>query len=158
MFERLGSFAFRFRFVVVAAWTAVALAALAVAPSLAEVGSTDQSSFLPSTTESIQAREALERAFPEQVSAGSVTITFSRPSGLTNADSTYIAQFGAWVVGPDAPAGLRDVVSSIQTPETDPELAPIMRSPDGVLEMMNVNLTVSSLAGGAGGLDDQAYR
>jgi RND superfamily putative drug exporter len=154
MFERLGSFAFRFRFLVVLGWTAVALAALALAPSLAQVGSTDQSSFLPATAESIQARETLERAFPDEVSAGSATITFSRPSGLTAADTTYIGQVGSWITGPEAPASLRDIVSSVQTPESDPELAPIMRSSDGALEMMNVNLTVSSLAGGAGGAVD----
>jgi RND superfamily putative drug exporter len=154
MFERLGSFAFRFRFLVVVGWAAAAIGAGAFAPSLAEVGSTDQSSFLPPTTESIQAREALERAFPSEVSAGSATITFSRKSGLTEADTTYIGQVGSWIGSPDAPANLRDIVSSVQTPESDPELATILRSPDGALEMMNVNLAVSSLAGGAGGAVD----
>jgi uncharacterized membrane protein YdfJ with MMPL/SSD domain len=118
MFERLGSFAFRFRFLVVVGWAAAAIAAGAFAPSLAEVGSTDQSSFLPPTTESIQARETLERAFPNEVSAGSATITFSRPSGLTESDTTYIGQVGSWISGPDAPASLRDIVSSIQTPRS----------------------------------------
>jgi RND superfamily putative drug exporter len=154
MFERLGSFAFRFRFLVVVGWAAAAIAAGAFAPSLAEVGSTDQSSFLPATTESIQARATLERAFPNEVSAGSATVTFSRASGLTAADSAYIGQVGSWITSPDAPASLRDIVSSVQTPESDPELAPIMRSPDGALEMMTVNLSVSSLAGGAGGAVD----
>ncbi len=154
MFERLGSAAFRFRFVVLVVWVAAAAAALAFAPSLTEVGSTDQSSFLPPTTESIQARTVLERAFPKEVSAGSATITFSRESGLTESDSAYIGQVGSWITGPDAPADLRDVVSSVQTPESDPQLAALMRSPDGQLEMMTVNLTVSSLAGGAEGAVD----
>ena len=94
MFERLGSAAFRFRFIILVVWVAAAAAALAFAPSLTKVGSTDQSSFLPPTTESIQARTVLERAFPKEVSAGSATITFSRESGLTEADSTYIGQIG----------------------------------------------------------------
>jgi len=154
MFERLGSVAFRFRFLIVVAWIAAAAAALAFAPSLAKVGSTDQSSFLPATTESIQARTLLERAFPKEVSAGAATIAFSRESGLTTADSTYIGQVGSWMTGPDAPADLRDIVSSVQTPESDPQLDSMMRSPDGKLELMNVNLTVASLAGGAGGAVD----
>ncbi len=150
MFERLGSAAFRFRFLVLVVWVVAAGAALAFAPSLTKVGSTDQSSFLPPATESIQARNVLERAFPKEVSAGSATITFSRDGGLTAADSTYIGEVGAWITSPDAPAGLRDIVSGVQTPESDPQLAPMMRSSDETLEMMNVNLTVSSMAGGAG--------
>ena len=148
MFERLGSLTFKFRFAILVAWTVAAIAALAFAPSLAKVGSTDQSSFLPPATESVQARVALERAFPREVSAGSATIAFSRESGLTDADRTYIADTAAWITGPDAPADLRDVVSSVQTPESDPELASMMRSEDGQLEMMTVNLTVSPMAGG----------
>ena len=151
MFERLGSAAFRFRFAILVVWVAAAMAALAFAPSLTKVGSTDQSSFLPATTESIRARDVLERAFPKEVSAGVATIAFGRASGLTAADGAYIGQVAAWVVGSDAPAALRDVISSVQTPETSPELASIMRSPDGSLELMTVNLTVSSMAGGAGG-------
>ena len=148
MFERLGSFAFRFRFFILVGWIAAAMAALAFAPSLAKVGSTDQSSFLPATAESVQARAALERAFPSEVSAGSATIAFSRASGLTDADRAYIAQTASWITGPDAPTGLGDIVSSVQTAESDPQLASMMRSDDGVLELMTVNLTVSPLAGG----------
>ena len=150
MFERLGSLTFKFRFAILVAWTAAAIVALAFAPSLAKVGSTDQSSFLPPETESIRARVALERAFPREVSAGSATIAFSRESGLTDADRAYIAETASWITGPDAGADLRDIVSSVQTPESDPELASMMRSTDGQLEMMTVNLTVSPLAGGEG--------
>jgi RND superfamily putative drug exporter len=149
MFQRLGSFAFRFRFLILVVWIVAAGAALALAPSLAQVGSTDQSSFLPATAESIQARTLLERAFPTEVSAGSTTLAFYRPSGLTAADHAYIAAVASWIRSPQAPAGLRDIVSSVQTPESDPQLASMMRSPDGELELVNVNLTVASLAGGA---------
>ena len=154
MFQRLGSFAFRFRFLILAVWIVTAGAALLLAPSLAQVGSTDQSSFLPATAESIRARTLLERAFPTEVSAGSATISFSRESDLTASDRAYIAQVASWITGPRAPAGLRDIVSSVQTPESDPQLASMMLSPDGKLELMNVNLTVGSLAGGAGGAVD----
>jgi len=148
MFERLGSLTFKFRFFILVAWTAAAIAAFAFAPSLAKVGSTDQSSFLPASTESIQARVTLERAFPREVSAGSATITFSRTSGLTDADRMYIAETASWITGPDAPANLRAIVSSVQTPVSDPELESMMRSSDGQLELMTVNLTVTPLAGG----------
>jgi RND superfamily putative drug exporter len=148
MFERLGSLTFKFRFVILVVWMTAAIAALAFAPSLAKVGSTDQSTFLPPATESVRARVALERAFPGEVSASSATITFSRDSGLTDADRSYIAETAAWITGPEAPADLRAVVSSVQTPVSDPQLESMMRSPDGQLELMTVNLTVTPLAGG----------
>ncbi len=150
MFERLGSLAYRLRFVIVVAWIVAAAAAAMVAPSLAKVGSTDQSSFLPATTESVEARNLLERAFPGEVSAGVATVSFSRASGLTDADQAYIGDLATWITGPTAPSTLRDVVTSVETPESNPELASMMRSPDGQLELMTVNLKVASLAGGAG--------
>jgi putative drug exporter of the RND superfamily len=154
VFQRLGSLAYRLRFPIILVWIVAAGAALALAPSLAKVGSTDQSSFLPPTTESIEARTLLERAFPSEVSAGSTTVAFSRASGLTDADRSYIADVAAWITSPQAPADLRSIVSSVQTPESDPQLASMMRSPDGQLELMNVNLTVASLAGGSGSAVD----
>ncbi|MGO9178553.1 MAG: MMPL family transporter [Candidatus Limnocylindrales bacterium] len=154
MFQQLGSFAFRYRFAILVVWIVAAGAALALAPSLAQVGSTDQSSFLPASAESIQARAALERAFPSEVSAGSTTISFSRQGGLTAGDRSYIATVASWITSPSAPHDLRGIVSSVQTPESDPQLGSMMRSPDGQLELMNVNLTVASLAGGAGNAVD----
>ncbi len=59
MFERLGAAVFRLRFVVLAAWIVLAVAALVAAPSLAKVGSTDQSTFLPTGTESVTAQHLL---------------------------------------------------------------------------------------------------
>ncbi len=150
MFQRLGSLVFRYRIVVAVVWVAAAVAALALAPSLAQVGSTDQTSFLPAKAESVRARTILEQAFPSEVSAGTATISFSRAAGLTAADRTYVADVADWITSPQAPAALRHIVSSVQTAESDPQLASMLRSPDGELELMNVNLTVGSLAGGAG--------
>ena len=154
MFERLGSLAFRLRYVIPVVWVVLAVAALLFAPSLATEGSTDQSSFLPPTAESVLARNVLEKAFPKEVSASTATIAFTNNSGLTQADRTYMAQVAGWVTSPAAPSDLRDVVASVDTPESNPELATMMRSPDGKLELMNVNLKVSSMAGGAGNAVD----
>ena len=124
MFERLGSLAYRFRFVIIVAWIVAAAAAAMVAPSLAKVGSTDQSSFLPATTESVEARTLLERAFPGEVSAGVATVSFSRASGLTTTDQAYIGDLATWITGPSAPSTLRDVVASVETPERTPSWRP----------------------------------
>ena len=83
MFERLGSWTYRFRFLIVIAWVIAGVFMGLFAPSLAGAGSTDQTSFLPDGAPSKAAQEALERAFPGSTSASSATITFHRAGGLT---------------------------------------------------------------------------
>ena len=149
MFERLGSLVFRLRYLIVLGWIVGAIVALLFAPSLANQGSTDESSFLPPQTEAVLARQALERGFPSEVSAGAATVSFTRDSGLSDADRSYIGRFAAWITSAQAPAALRDVVASVDTAETRPALASMLRSSDGKLELVNVNLTVASVAGGS---------
>ncbi|MGZ6270024.1 MAG: MMPL family transporter, partial [Candidatus Limnocylindrales bacterium] len=145
MFQRLGSLTYRFRFAIVVAWIVGAAAAGLLAPSLAANGQTDQTSFLPAGTDALKARAALAAAFPQDAAASSATLTFLRPTGLTDADRTYVGSVAAWVTGPAAPAALRDLVKSVATAEARPELAAMLRSPDGQLEMLQVNLTVASI-------------
>jgi RND superfamily putative drug exporter len=149
MFQRLGRFDFRFRYAIVAVWAALAIGALAFAPSLAQVGSTDQSTFLPARAESVQARDLVARAFPGEDSAGVATIAFSRASGLTAADHAYIAETAAWLTGSDAPPALRNVVKNVATADAHPELEAMLRSRDGALELVNVNLSVAGYQNGA---------
>ena len=144
MFERLGSWTYRFRFLIVLAWIIGAVVCARLAPSLAGSGSTDQASFLPPTSASVLARDALERAFPGSTSASSASITFDRASGLTDADRAYRDAFAAWVTSGDAPAELRAAVTSTETSDSRPELASMLRSEDGQLEMLIVNLDVQT--------------
>ena len=96
MFERLGSWTFRFRFLIVIAWVITGALMGAFAPSLAGAGSTDQTTFLPENSPSRQARDAIERAFPGSTSSSSATITMDRPGGLTDADRRWRDEFAAW--------------------------------------------------------------
>ncbi len=157
MFERLGSLTFRFRFAIALAWIGAAAWAVFLAPSLASEGMTDQTAFLPPYTASMQAHDALERAFPGSTSASSATLTFSRDGGLTNGDRAYIEETAAWITGDQAPQGLRDAVTTVDTADSRPELASSLRSDDGELEMANVNLN-TVLAGGAGDVVIKALR
>ncbi len=149
MFERLGSLTFRYRFAIVLAWIVAAAWAVLFAPSLAAEGMTDQTAFLPPYTASMQAHDALEAAFPGSTSASSATLTFSRQGGLTDADRAYIEATAAWLTSDEAPQGLRDAVTTVDTADSRPELASALRSDDGELEMATVNLN-TVLAGGAG--------
>lgn len=149
MFERLGSLVYRLRYAIAVGWLAAALWAVFLAPSLAAEGMTDQAAFLPPSVASMQAQAALERAFPGSTSASAATLAFSRPDGLTAADTAYIAETAAWVTSGAAPDSLREVVTSVDTADSRPELAGMLRSADGKLELVNVNLSIV-LAGGAG--------
>jgi RND superfamily putative drug exporter len=149
MFERLGSLTYRFRFVIVLAWIAGAAWSIFFAPSLAAEGMTDQTAFLPSYTASMQAHDSLERTFPGSTSVSSATISFSRDGGLTDADRAFMADTASWITGDESPSSLRDAVTSVDTAASRPELVSMLRSADGALEMMNVNLNVV-MAGSAG--------
>ncbi|MBI3751718.1 MAG: MMPL family transporter [Chloroflexi bacterium] len=149
MFERLGHAVFRLRFAIVVAWVLGAAACVAFAPSLADVGSADQSSFLPPNAESSTATSVLERAFPREAGAGSATVAFSRDGGMTEADHNAIADLATWITDA-SPAELRDVVKSVTSAEAQPEIATRLRSQDGSVELLQVDLSVSAFDQRAG--------
>jgi putative drug exporter of the RND superfamily len=143
MFERLGRFVFRFRFLIVALWALLAGGALLFAPSLSRVGSADQASFLPADSEAMAARAQLAAAFPDQASAGVASVVFSRPSGLTGADETYITSTADWLTAA-APEPLRSAVTRVLGVAARPELAATLRSQDGRVELLQVQLDAAA--------------
>jgi len=141
MFDRLGRFVIRFRFAFLVFWIALAAICYLFAPSLEEVGTSDETSFLPDESESQEAGFLLAEAFPGDASTGQATLVFSRPGGLTDADRQYVADLPAVIIGPGSPEALATVVEVV-TAEARPELAPWLRSPDGVAEIAQVYLSV----------------
>jgi len=142
VFERLGSWAYRFRLLVVLAWLGLAVL-MSFAPSLAGSGSSDQTTFLPASAPSVAARAAIERAFPGSTSSSSATITLYRPGGLTDVDERFRDDFAAWVSSDEAPAGLRAAVTGTETADSRPELGTLLRNADGSFEMLVINLNVA---------------
>jgi RND superfamily putative drug exporter len=97
LFAALGQFVVGNPWKVIAAWIVVAVAVIATAPALPTT--TNESSFLPSSYESIRASTLQSQAFPQQgdVTANAAIIVFSRPDGgaLTAANSASVAQVAA---------------------------------------------------------------
>ena len=93
-FGRLGRFAVRFRWAVIAAWLAGTVAAMTLLPALGSVTQSDNSSFLPAGAPS---QQAADLAAPIQGAASltAVTIVAARPAGLTSADEAAAARLGA---------------------------------------------------------------
>ncbi|HEX5591458.1 MAG TPA: MMPL family transporter, partial [Candidatus Limnocylindrales bacterium] len=144
MFERLGRAVCRLRYLVVVAWVVGSVAAVAWAPPLGEVGSADPASFLPKEADSLQAQAALEKAFPDQVAAGTATLAFWRDGCLREADHATIDQVAAWLADPSAPAPVRDVVVGVVGTAAHPELASMLQSADGELELLQVQLDATA--------------
>jgi len=143
MFERLGRLVFRFRLVIVVLWAIAAIGALLFAPSLSRVGSADQSSFLPADSQAMAARAQLAKAFPDQASAGVATLVFSRPGGLTSADEAFIADTADWLTT-EAPQPLRDAATRVVGIAAQPGLASSLRSADGSVELLQVQLDAAA--------------
>ncbi|HWD83137.1 MAG TPA: MMPL family transporter, partial [Kribbella sp.] len=85
MFHRIGRVAVRHPIWTIVAWLVIAVAVVATAPSLPS--SSDQSSFLPKSYESIQAAELQQSAFPSAFTPSAIVL-YQRSDGgrLTPAD------------------------------------------------------------------------
>ena len=128
MFEALGSKTYKWRFFIVVAWILAMVASAKLAPSLAGQAASDQSAFLPATATSMLANDAIEKAFPGATSTSSATLTFSRDSGLTDADLAYLDATATWVTSSGAPADLRNAVTGTASATSRPELSSMLKS------------------------------
>ena len=96
-FAALGRMVVRHPWRVIALWVIAAVAVIATAPALPTT--TNESSFLPSSYESIRAASLQDQAFPQagNVSADAAIIVFARTDGgkLTTADSAKVSSVAA---------------------------------------------------------------
>lgn len=93
MFARLGRLVVRHPWRVVGVWIVLAFAIGGFAPRLADITNTDQTSFLPSSYESVKAMELAEQAFPGS-EAETALMVFQRRDGapLSGADVTRVGE------------------------------------------------------------------
>lgn len=121
MFGRLGSFAVRFRWFIIAIWVLLALIFTLVAPNIDDVAVSDQRSFLPSNAPSLDANQLMKEYFPDRVSPSSAVLVIDAGAG-NRADKGQAADFttllGDWLSGPDAP----DAVEQVWSPTRGDEL------------------------------------
>jgi RND superfamily putative drug exporter len=104
MFGRLGEFVVRRAWWVIGGWLLAAFAIIATAPSLSDITSADQGSFLPESYESVQAIELAETSFPQQTTASAI-IVVKRSDGqpLTEADQAKVGQVAQTLQGESIP-------------------------------------------------------
>ena len=114
MFARLGSFAVRFRWFIIAIWVVVALVLVLVAPNINDVAVSDQRAFLPSSAPSLDANEMVSKYFPDRVSPSSAVLVIDAGAGRRVDEgpaSNFVAQLTTWLSGPEAPAAVSQVWS-----------------------------------------------
>lgn len=165
MFGRLGAFVVRRAWWVIVGWLVAAIAIIAASPSLSDITSADQGSFLPKTYESVQAIELAETAFPQQSTATAI-IVVKRSDGqpLTDADQAKIGQVaqalqgeniprtagyltGPPAVAPDKSIQIINVSLDAQTPD-DPALLDAVRE---IRTQLGPTLEGSGLTAGVAG-------
>ncbi|MEV0002266.1 MMPL family transporter [Micromonospora sp. NPDC050980] len=104
MFERLGRFVVGKAWWVIGGWVLAAIAIVVTSPSLSDITSADQESFLPRSYESVQATELATEAFPQAATA-TATVVVKRADGkpLTAADEARVGQLAQALKGRNIP-------------------------------------------------------
>jgi RND superfamily putative drug exporter len=146
MFGRVGHLVLLARLPIVAGWLALVVAALLLVPPLASLTASEETGFLPEDSPARLAAERLAAAFPERHSAATATVVFSRDgASLGDGDREAIAGVGTRLRGPDVPAGLAEVLVSVEGAADVPGYGAMYRSADGAVEMLSVRLAADPM-------------
>ena len=116
MFPRLGSFAVRFRWFIIAAWVVVAALLTVVAPNINNVAVSDQRAFLPASAPSLDASQLVKKYFPDRVSPSSAVVVVDAGAGKQadqGAAAAFMGELSSWLNGPSKPAGVDQIWSPI---------------------------------------------
>lgn len=140
MIRKFGHIVVPLRVPLLLLWIALALVLGFTAPSVSSVASSDQTSFLPETANSLAARKLQAEKFAASASAGSGILILVREGGLTAADRGFAETIHNWLLSPQGPAVVQDVVSVFSHPEREDTLI----SPDGAAMLLTVNFTVAA--------------
>jgi RND superfamily putative drug exporter len=136
MFSKIGSFAVKFRFIIIAVWVAAAALMFLFAPSLSEVGTMKESDFLPKDSEAMRASQLLDKYFPQDTSASSVSLVFYNPQGISDADLAYARQVKDWLGSGQTSFKVENVTSVFDSAQLEATLI----SPDRTTMLMNAGL------------------
>lgn len=150
MFRKFGHIVVPFRIPLLLLWVAVALVLGLTAPSISDVASSDQTSFLPDAANSIAARTLEAEKFAASGSASSGLLILVREGGLTAADRGFAESMHNWLLSPQGPAIVQDVVSVF----SHPEQANTLVSPNGAAMLFRINFTVEAYLPG---VDEATY-
>jgi len=150
IFRRIGAFAMRWRYPIVAVWVVMVAAITLIAPNLSDVTTADQAKLLPEDSPFNRAVEVHRAAFPASSAAANVVIVVEATGsqGILNRDAAtfeeqvdteagrFIADLCAWLAGEDAP----ERVSGVTSPISSPQVASVAIDSNNRVAIIPVNL------------------
>ncbi|MCC7352144.1 MAG: MMPL family transporter [Anaerolineae bacterium] len=141
MFDRIGRFAAKYRYPVIAFWVAVLVVVTLAAPDIGDVAVSEQSDFLPLGQPSLVAAEVAAEYFPDQASPSQAVLVIKSEGGSLRdeAAQAYLAELVAWLQNEAAPGVTGEVLSP-----TDPALASRLLSQDNQVAMIVVGMRGTS--------------
>ncbi len=146
MFSRFGRFAHKYKYFILAGWVILTAIFVITAPSLSEVGVTDQSQFLPENSPSATVRELLDTKFGTiSDTTSSALIVVYNENGLNQQDMDRALAVRDWLVSPGAPEAIASVVSVFD----DEALRASLVSADNTTMMMSVGFSVNAISDAA---------
>jgi RND superfamily putative drug exporter len=145
VFARIGSFAVRFRWFIVAAWVVVAAALTLTAPNIDDVAVSDQRSFLASSAPSLTAHQIMTDYFPDRVSPSSAVIVLDAGSGGRvdqGEPANYVSALTNWLSGAATSDPTLSVVDKVVSPvQGDEQTKAGLTSKDGQVALVLVRFS-----------------
>ncbi len=155
IFQRIGEFAVRWRYLIVVVWIAAVVILTLVAPNLSDVATSDQATMLPEDSPFNRAVDVHQAAFPDSSDDAGIVIVIESTSdeGILNQSAStfaeqadtdagkFIAELSSWLVSDDAP----DRVTGVTSPVSSPEVANMTISENNQVAMLPVNLAEGDL-------------
>lgn len=117
-------------------WIVGAVWITLAAPSVRDLGTADQTAFVPADAPSGQADALLRAAFPDDPTRDPAVIVLGRDGGLQPTDRAYIGELAQFLRSPAAATH----VKGVQSAASNPELSPVLQSPDGAAELIIVSI------------------
>jgi RND superfamily putative drug exporter len=132
MFDKWARFVVRRAWWVIGGWLVGALLIIGLLPSLSDITSADQGSFLPSKYESVQAIDLAKTAFPQQATSTAIVVVKRTDGGaLSTADQARVGTLATAIAGAH--------VAGIGQPLTGPQAV----APNKLVQLINVPVTAA---------------
>ncbi len=154
VFKRIGSFATRYRYPIIAAWILAAVALTVFAPNLSEVTTSDLSALLPANTPYSDAVDVVETAFPGSGDVGGIVLVVASDTNIINWDTepfteqintvpaAFISDLYAWLTSAEGP----NEIGSVTFPISSPEIARMTVDQSDRVAMIPITLSDPNLA------------
>jgi RND superfamily putative drug exporter len=132
MFDKWARFVVRRAWWVIGGWLVGAFLIIGLLPSLSDITSADQGSFLPNSYESVQAIDLAKTAFPEQATSTAIVVVKRSDGGaLTAADQARVGSLATAIAGAH--------IAGIGQPLTGPQAV----APNKLVQLINVPVTAA---------------